>query len=111
MPTPKFQTIMVWRKSQQKKLCISWICFNPDFGKIDEFGLWDLERVSENAGKQFTSTEFKGKCQTHGVFKTLAVPEYQEMNGQVEVTWRTLRIVAHFLMVHARVSESYVHFA
>ena len=33
------------------------------------------------------------------------------MNGQVEVTWRTLRTIAHSLMVHARVSEIYVHFA
>ena len=33
------------------------------------------------------------------------------MNGQVEVTWRTLRTVAHSIMVHARVPEVYVHFA
>ena len=33
------------------------------------------------------------------------------MNGQVEVTWRTLRTIAHSLMVHARVLEAYVHFA
>ena len=33
------------------------------------------------------------------------------MNGQVEVTWRTLRTVAHSLMVHARFSEACVHFA
>ena len=33
------------------------------------------------------------------------------MNRQVEVTWRTLRTVAHALMVHARVLEVYVHFA
>ena len=32
------------------------------------------------------------------------------MNGQVEVAWRTLRTVAHTLMVHARVPEVYVHF-
>ena len=32
------------------------------------------------------------------------------MNRQVEVTWRTLRTVAHALMVHARVPEVYVHF-
>ena len=32
------------------------------------------------------------------------------MNVQVEVTWRTLRTVAHSLMVHARVPEVYVHF-
>ena len=33
------------------------------------------------------------------------------MNLQVEVTWRTLRTVAHSLMVHARVSEAYIHFS
>ena len=41
----------------------------------------------------------------------LAAPEHQEMNGQVEVTWRTLQTVAHSLMVHARVLEAYIHFA
>ena len=41
---------------------------------------------------------------------TLAAPEHQEINGQVEVTWRTLRTVAHAIMVHARVTEVYVHF-
>ena len=33
------------------------------------------------------------------------------MNGQVEVTWRTLRTIEHSLMVHARVLEAYIHFA
>ena len=42
---------------------------------------------------------------------TLAAPEHQEMKGQVEVTWRTLRTVAHSLMIYARVPELYVHFA
>ena len=37
-------------------------------------------------------------------------PEHQEMNVQVEVTWRTLRTIAHTLMVHARVPGVYVHF-
>ena len=41
---------------------------------------------------------------------TLAALEHQEMNRQVEVTWRTLRKVAHSFMVHARVPEAYVHF-
>ena len=41
---------------------------------------------------------------------TLAAPEHQEMNGKVEVTWRTLRTVAHAPIVHARVPEVYVHF-
>ena len=42
---------------------------------------------------------------------TIAAPEHQEMNRQVEVTWIALRTVAHSLMVHARVPEVYVHFA
>ena len=29
------------------------------FGKIDEFGWWDLEIISADACTQFTSTEFK----------------------------------------------------
>ena len=42
---------------------------------------------------------------------TLEAPEHQEMNGQVEVTWRMLRTVEHSLILHARVLEVYVHFA
>ena len=32
------------------------------------------------------------------------------MNGQVEVTWRTLRTIPHSLMVHTRVLEACMHF-
>ena len=85
--------------------------FQSRFGKIDQFGWLDLERISADAGTQFTLTEFKEECKTRGVRLTLAAPEHQEMNGQVEVTWRTLRTIAHALMVHARVPEVYVHFA
>ena len=33
------------------------------------------------------------------------------MNGQVEVTLKTLRTIAHSCMVHMRVSEAYINFA
>ena len=33
--------------------------FQSRFGKIDEFGLWDLERISADAGTQFTLMELK----------------------------------------------------
>ena len=85
--------------------------FQSRFGKIDQFGWWDLERISADAGTQFTLTEFKEECKNRGVHLTLAAPEHQEINGQGEVTWRTLRTVAHSFMVHARVPEVYVHFA
>ena len=42
---------------------------------------------------------------------TLAAPEHQEMNGQVEVTRRTLCKITHSLMVHAQVLEAYIHFS
>ena len=84
--------------------------FQSIFGKMDQFGWWDLERISKDAGTQFTLTEFKDECQTRGVCLTLAEPEHQDMNGQVEVTWRTLRTVAHALMDQARFPEVYVHF-
>ena len=31
------------------------------------------------------------------------------MNGQSRVTWRTFRTIPHSLMVHAIVSEAYIH--
>ena len=85
--------------------------FQSRFRKIDQFGWWDLERISADVGTQFTSTEFKEYCQNLGVCLTLSSPEHQEINRQVEVTWRTLRTVAHSIMVHARVPEVYIHFA
>ena len=33
------------------------------------------------------------------------------MNGQVEVTWQTLRMIEFLIMVHARVSDEYINFA
>ena len=85
--------------------------FQSRFGKIDQFGWWDLERISADAGTQFTSTDFKEECQTCGVCLMLAAPEHQVLNGQVEVTWRTFCTIAHSIVVHTRVPEIYVHFA
>ena len=51
--------------------------FQYRFGKIDGFGCWGLEGISEDAGTQFTSMEFQYKCQTRGVNLTLAVSENQ----------------------------------
>ena len=99
----KTQKLYGMEISLLQKLWKNWICSSPDLGKLTNFRWWDLERISADASKQFTSTELKEECQTRGVRLTLAAPEHQEMNGQVEVTWRTLRTVAHALMVHARV--------
>ena len=103
MPTPKFQNFMVCKKITTEEVMEKLDMFQSRFGKIDQFGWWDLERFSVYAGTQFTSTEFKDECPTSGVRLTLSAPEHQDMNRQVEVTWITLSTVAHSLMVHARV--------
>ena len=33
------------------------------------------------------------------------------MNGKVEVKWRMLRTIAHYLMIHDGFLEAYIHFA
>ena len=84
--------------------------FQSRFGKIDKFGCWYLERISADAGTQFTSMENKDKFQTRGVHLTLAATGHQEINVQVKVTCRTLLTIAHSLMVHVRVLEVYINF-
>ena len=71
--------------------------FRSRFGRIDQFGWWDLEIISAYAETQFTSTEIKDECQTRGVSLKLAATEHQDMNGQIEVTWRMLHTVAHLI--------------
>ena len=54
---------------------------------------------------------FKEECQTRGFYLALAAPEHQEIYEQVKVTWRMLRTILHSFLVHARVSEAYIHFS
>ena len=84
--------------------------FQYRFGKMDKFGWWDLEIIPADTGTKFTSMELQDEFQTHGFHMTLENMEHQETNGNIEVTRRTLRTIAHSLMVHMRVSEAYIHF-
>ena len=79
--------------------------------KIDEFGWWDSESISADAGTQFTLKYFKEECQTCGFHLILSAPEHQKTNGKVKFTWRTLRTIVNSLMVHVRVLEAYINFA
>ena len=51
--------------------------FQSTFGKMGQFGWWDLERILADSGTQFTLTDIKEECQTRGVRLTLAAPEHQ----------------------------------
>ena len=81
--------------------------FHSRFGKIDQFGWWDLERISADAGTQFTSTKFKDECQTHGVRLTLAAPEHQDMHKKLN--WLGERCVQlHTLLWYMLESRNYM---
>ena len=41
--------------------------FQVIFGKVDKFGLWDTQRVQNDAGTQFTSKEFQEGIYVHRV--------------------------------------------
>ena len=84
--------------------------FQDIFGKVDECGWWELERISSDESTLFNSTVFQDKCQTCDIWLTLADPEHQKINGQVEVAWRTLRTITHSYVVHAQFLEAYIHF-
>ena len=60
--------------------------FQSRFGKVDEFGWWDLERMKTDAGTKFNLKQFKEVMSMHGIRLTLAAPDHHEMNGKFEVT-------------------------
>ena len=64
--------------------------FQEIFGKVDRLGWWDMERIKTDDGTHFTSKEYQEVIYIHGAQIELTEPHYQEMNGQVEVTWRAL---------------------
>ena len=83
--------------------------FQEISGKVYEFCWWDMEIIQTEDGTQFIYKEFQEGVYVCGVRLALAAPDYQEMNGKVEVTWQTLRTIAHSIMVHTLVSEKYIH--
>ena len=82
--------------------------FKARFVKVYEFRWWDMEIIKTYAGTRFIYKKFHDGLSVHGVHLTLVSLYDQEINGQVEVAWRTLRNIAHSTMVHARVSNKYI---
>ena len=70
----KFPKLYGMEKIKAEEVMDKLDMFKFRFGNIDESGWWDLERISAGAGKQFTSTEFKEECQTHGLYLNLESP-------------------------------------
>ena len=85
--------------------------FQAIFGKVDEFGWWDLERIKTDYGSKLTSNDFQEGLFVCGVWFILSAPDYKEMNNQVEVTCITLQTIGHSIMVHIWVSDEHINFA
>ena len=85
--------------------------FQVRSGKVDEFVWWYMDTIQSGSGTKFTHKEFQEGFSTRGVLLSLAAPDHQEINGQVEVTWWTLQTIANSIMVRVRFSEEYIHFS
>ena len=70
-----------------------------------------MDRIQTYSGTHFTSKEFHEGLYLHVLRLSLAAPDHQEMNVQVEVTWKTLQTISHSIMVNAQVSDEYIHFS
>ena len=56
---PKIPKLYGMEKSTTEEVMENLDMFQSIFGKMDEFGWWDLERISGDSGTQFTSMDFK----------------------------------------------------
>ena len=69
-----------------------------------------MEIIQTDFVTQFTYKDFQEGLSEHVLRLALTAPDHKEINGQVEVTRRTLQTITHSIIVHARVSEGYIHF-
>ena len=81
------------------------------FGKMDEFIWWDMEIIKTDSGTQFSSRYFQEGLSICVVQLSLPSSYHQGNNVQVQVTWRTLQTIAHSIMMHAQISDKYIHFS
>jgi transposase InsO family protein len=85
-----------------------------EHGHTGNYGYLDIARIRADAGSQFTSLEFKQfkqHCWTSGRNISLAAPKKQHQNHLVERTWQSVSTMARSLLVHARLSDSFMYLA
>ena len=68
-----------------------------------------MELIQTDAITQLTSNEFQEVIYVRGLQITLTAPENWEINGLVKATWRTLKVIAHSIMVHTQALYEYIH--
>ena len=81
------------------------------FGKVDQFGCWDMERTQNDDGMQFTSNECWCGLSVRGLILAIAASDHQWINAQVEVTWWNFLTIVYSIIGHAQVYDEYIHCA
>jgi hypothetical protein len=64
-----------------------------------------------DAGSYFASNEFIDWGNANNVKISIAAPHHQEMNSVVEQQWQTMSQIIRSILVHARLSNHFYHFA
>jgi hypothetical protein len=70
-----------------------------------------LQYLRADAGSYFTSNEFIDWGNTNNIKISIAAPHHQEMNSVVERQWQTMSQIMRAILVHARLSNHFYHFA
>jgi hypothetical protein len=70
-----------------------------------------LQYLRADAAPYFTSNEFIEWGNTNNIKISIAAPHHQEMNSVVERQWQNMSQIMRAILVHARLSNHFYHFA
>jgi urease alpha subunit len=70
-----------------------------------------LQYLRADAASYFTSSEFIEWGNTNNIKISLAAPHHQEMNSIVERQWQNMSQIMRSMLVHARLTNHFYHFA
>ena len=79
-----------------------------DHTPVSQLEINSVEKFKADAGKQFTSKEFRTYCRENKINLALAAPKKQYQNHFAEKTWSTVHDMARAMLVHARLPDTYL---
>jgi hypothetical protein len=75
------------------------------------YGVSDISHIHTDAGSQFTSDEFCQYCHDKIIHLVLAAPKKQYQNHLAEWSWQTISPMAHSLVAHAQLPDTFWYHA
>jgi transposase InsO family protein len=85
--------------------------YQADHGHIGNYGDLNIACIRADSGSQLTSETFRKHFWEAGFQLTLAAPKKQYQNHLAERTWQTVGSMARSLLVHARLSDTFMYHA